>query len=83
MSDVNPTPITPSTVSKITIKPQVKSATPDIVLFNDDTVPIETMTDLIFEKIGGQELINIARSDTINGQKLYKDAVVFSVAKSF
>ena len=28
------------------------------------------MTDLIFEDIGGQELINIGRSDTINGQKI-------------
>jgi hypothetical protein len=26
------------------------------------------MADLIFENIGGQELINIARNDTINGQ---------------
>ena len=70
MSDVNPIPITPSTVSKITIKPQVKSATPDIVLFNDDTVPIEVMSDLIFEDIGGQELLSISRSDTINGQEI-------------
>jgi len=28
------------------------------------------MTDLIFENIGGQELINIARNDTVNGQIL-------------
>ena len=28
------------------------------------------MSDLIFENIGGQELINIARTDTINGQKI-------------
>ena len=70
MSDVNPIPITPSTVSKITIKPQVKSATPDIVLFNDDAVPIEVMSDLIFEDIGGQELLSISRSDTINGQEI-------------
>ena len=70
MSDVNPIPITPSTVSKITIKPQVKRATPDIVLFNDDAVPIEVMSDLIFEDIGGQELLSISRSDTINGQEI-------------
>jgi alpha-L-arabinofuranosidase len=28
------------------------------------------MTDLIFENIGGQELINITRNDIINGQKV-------------
>jgi len=39
-------------------------------LFNDETVPIEVMEDLLFENIGGQELINIARSDTINGQPI-------------
>jgi len=65
------TPITP--VSAITYTPPappVKTATPDIVLFNDETIPIEVMEDLLFENIGGQELINIARSDTINGQPI-------------
>jgi hypothetical protein len=28
------------------------------------------MTDLIFENIGGQELINIARNDLVNGQNV-------------
>lgn len=49
-------------------KEPVKPASPDIILFNDDLVPIEVMADLLFEEIGGQELINIARNDTINGQ---------------
>ena len=46
----------------------VKIATKDIVLYNDESTPIEVMTDLIFENIGGQEIINIARNDIINGQ---------------
>lgn len=46
----------------------VKPATPDIILFNDESMPIDIMTDLIFENIGGQELINIVRSDLVNGQ---------------
>lgn len=50
--------------------PPIKTATPDIVLFDDDSVPIEVMSDLIFEDIGGQELINIARTDTVNGQNV-------------
>jgi hypothetical protein len=48
----------------------IKTATVDIILFDDETTPIDTMADLIFENIGGQELINITRSDIINGQKI-------------
>jgi hypothetical protein len=66
------TPATPpaATASVSTASNTVKTATPDIILFDDGLVPIEIMTDLIFENIGGQELINIARGDIINGQKI-------------
>ena len=65
------TPITPaSAITYTPPPPPVKTATPDIVLFNDEGVPVEVMEDLLFENIGGQELINIARSDTINGQPI-------------
>lgn len=50
--------------------PAVKIATPDLVLLKEDLMPIEVMTDLIFENIGGQEIISITRSDTINGQNI-------------
>jgi hypothetical protein len=50
--------------------PPIKTSTPDIILFNDDLIPEQLMFDLIFEDIGGQELINIVRSDTVNGQKI-------------
>ena len=48
----------------------VLTAPIDTILYNDDSLPIEIMTDLIFENIGGQELINIARNDTVNGQTI-------------
>lgn len=48
--------------------PPPKTAPIDTILFDDESVPIEIMSDLIFENIGGHELINIARNDTINGQ---------------
>lgn len=48
--------------------PSIKIATPDLVLFDNASVPIEVMSDLIFENIGGQELINISRNDMVNGQ---------------
>jgi len=72
-STVSPTPNTPFGSNQIFLQSntnQIKTATPDIVLFDDSVVPIEIMSDLIFENIGGQELINIARTDTINGQKI-------------
>jgi hypothetical protein len=69
---VSPTPpavtSTPTTSSASTT--QVKSATKDIIIFDDESIPVALMADLIFEDIGGQELINIARRDTVNGQKI-------------
>jgi hypothetical protein len=72
-NSLSPTPNTPLNISQVLISSNanlIKTATPDIVLFNDEAVSIEQMTDLIFENIGGQELINISRNDTINGQNI-------------
>jgi len=77
-SEVDSTPLSPSTISsepsnispvtQTPPPPPVKTAPIDTILFNEDAVPIQIMADLIFENIGGQELINIARNDTVNGQ---------------
>lgn len=66
---VNPVPNTPSEMWR---PPEsgTQPASPDIILFDDGAVPIELMADLIFENIGGHELINIARNDLINGQNI-------------
>jgi hypothetical protein len=64
------TPSNPVASTTSTSKDPVKIANPDIIIFNDEVVPIEIMTDLIFEDIGGQELINIARNDTVNGSNI-------------
>jgi len=50
--------------------PAVKTATLDIILFDEENIPTDGMFDQIFENIGGQELINITRSDIVNGQKI-------------
>ena len=70
-------PITPSTIPTVMSPaavqpppPPVKTAPIDTVLFDDEGTPIEVMTDLIFENIGGHELINIARNDIVNGQQV-------------
>lgn len=48
----------------------VKSATPDILILQEGTLSAEVMTDLIFENIGGQEIISISRNDIVNGQNV-------------
>lgn len=50
--------------------PPPKTAPIDTVLIDQDTIDIDIMQDLIWEDIGGQELINIARNDTVNGQSI-------------
>lgn len=70
--NVSATPDIPdsqSTQSGTTSK-AIKIATPDIILFNEDAVPVDVMTDLLFEEIGGQEIISIARNDIVNGQDI-------------
>ena len=73
-NNVSPTPTTPSSnnynsTTYNTMTSAVKSATPDIVIFNDAEVEnnADLMVDLLFENIGGQELLLIARQDTVNG----------------
>jgi hypothetical protein len=46
----------------------VKQAEPDTILFNDDAVSPELLIELQFEDLAGMELINISRSDMIDGQ---------------
>ena len=48
----------------------VKIATPDLLVFGEEVVAIEIMTDLIFEDIGGHELSMISRHDLVNGQTI-------------
>jgi hypothetical protein len=83
-----PAPITPITYTPPA--PPVKTATPDIVLFNDETVPIEVMEDLLFENIGGQELINMDEITALleeqkvvqeQSQKLLEQTPVIQIGK--
>jgi hypothetical protein len=62
-------PETYFTLSSSQTQPYVKVATKDIVL-GDDATPVEIMSDLLFEDIGGQEIINILRNDLVNGQNV-------------
>ncbi len=68
---VSPTPPTPTLPAPVLPPPPpVKTATLDIILFDEESIPTDGMFDQIFENIGGQELISITRSDIVNGQKI-------------
>lgn len=70
--DVDPIPLTSSLmpIASTPPPPPAKTAPIDTVLFDDDSMSIEIMTDLIFEDIGGHELLSISRNDIINGQQV-------------
>jgi hypothetical protein len=46
----------------------IKTAPIDTVLFNDVPIDSQLYLDLLFENVGGQELLSISRYDTVNGQ---------------
>lgn len=48
----------------------VKIADPDIVLIDQQTLPVELLAKMIFEEIGGQQLLAISRHDIVNGQQV-------------
>lgn len=69
INDIFPTP--PATnEDPIITPPPVKSAPIDTVIFIDEEFSNELITDLLFEDVGGQELLTIARNDTVNGQSV-------------
>ena len=61
-------PTLPATPPPPPPPPKIKVAPIDTVLFDDDAVPKEIIADLLFENIGGQEILTVARHDTVNGQ---------------
>jgi len=48
----------------------IKIADPDIVLIDQDQLPVELLAKMIFEDIGGQQLLAISRHDIVNGQQV-------------
>ena len=68
MTDFEVSSSSPTPEIKITKQdPSTRIATPDLILIREEALPVDTMVDLIFDDIGGQEIINIARTDLING----------------
>jgi hypothetical protein len=75
MTDSTPAVPTTSTDSRVS----VQSATPQYVLLDSASVSIDVMFDLVFEDIGGQEIINIARNDTVFTENLIYQPIKNSV----
>lgn len=67
---LDPIPAVPSTI-KPKLSDQVKSSTPQYIIYDDTNTNTEIIIDLLFENLSANELINIARNDNINGQKFY------------
>lgn len=65
---VNSNPNVPTVASRPPLS-GVKAARPDIIQF-EEPVDASILNIAIFERMGGQELINIVRHDLIAGQKI-------------
>lgn len=67
---IDPVPYTPPSIASSSPKPDTKPATPDLIMISDEAFPVELITDLLFEDIGGTEILNIARHDLVDGAEL-------------
>jgi spore coat assembly protein SafA len=61
------TPNTPGSTSSGSEKPTAKAATPDLIQLNEEAFPVDAIADLMFEDLGGTEILNFARHDLVNG----------------
>lgn len=69
VSAVPQTPSSMSVTNSLPPKP-TKTAPIDTILFDDQSISPEIMADLVFEDIGGHELLSISRNDIVNGQQV-------------
>ncbi len=69
---VSPVPATPSNAVSLNqvVGNAVKVSTTDIIIKEQESIPLGLQYELIFEEIAGEEIINIVRHDTINGQDI-------------
>ena len=81
-------PFLPTPVYKMT-SAGVKVARPDITL-QDESLPSDVMEDLIFDEIGGEEILSVSRSDLITSpfdnvytlKPIQKNVIPLSVPQS-
>lgn len=54
----------------------VKSADPDITLVSPEELPVDMQAQMVLQAIGGSELMQIARYDSVDGQKVIYQPIV-------
>lgn len=70
-----PAPILPQFTAMTTPDKNIKEAPSDIIQFDEDSIEIALLQDLLFEDIGATELANISRSDLIDGQNVIYEPI--------
>lgn len=74
MAELQPVPPTPTNWSYSSrselISAGVMEARPDVIIPQETAVPTEILVDLLFEDIGGEEILSFARNDLVNGNTL-------------
>lgn len=70
-----PGPVLPRFTAMTTPDKNIKPAPSDIIQFDEDSIEIALLQDLLFEDIGGVELANISRTDLIDGQNVIYEPI--------
>lgn len=73
---ISPIPIVPSPPPPPPITKGIKQATPDIIVFDEESIDPGFIVESFFEEFGGTELINISRADLINGDRVTYSPIV-------
>lgn len=71
-----PVPVVPVPPPAPAITKGIKQATPDIIVFDEESIDPGFLVEAFFEEFGGTELINISRTDLINGDKVSYSPIV-------
>ena len=64
---IRATPMTVPPANQSVFYNYVRTPNAGVVNYNEQSVPMEMITSILFEEIGGAELVNIMRHDTIGG----------------
>lgn len=70
-----PAPILPRFTAMATPDKNIKEAPSDIIQFDDNSIEIALLQDLLFEDISATELANISRTDLIDGQEVIYEPI--------
>lgn len=70
-----PAPLLPTFRPMTMPSTSIKVAPSDIIQFDDSSVEIALLQDLVFEDIGATELANMSRADLIDGQEVSYSAI--------